>query len=71
MEIVLCTCDWGIPGVDALPPHMHVTKQKIRRLDDGKEFWATGFVSSNVAVLVGHVEEVRIPVNWKALARAL
>jgi hypothetical protein len=69
MEIVLCTCNWDIPGVDALPPHMHRREQKIRRTDDGTELWVTGFVSSSSHVLVDEIETVRIPVNWKMLAR--
>jgi hypothetical protein len=69
MVIMLDTCNWGIPGVESLPAHYHVTRQLIR-LDDGRELWMTGTIVPPEDILETE-EIICISVNWKKIVREL
>lgn len=72
MVITLCDCDWGL-GV-SLPPHEHRTMQLIRwdHRDDMGDQWfpSTYFPPQRGMTVLDEVEELRLHVDWKALARA-
>lgn len=70
MVMELCTCGWGIAGVKRLPPHQHLTWQKIRRQDDGRTFAFAGwFTEQDGYDLLDTDEIVIVSIDWKALAR--
>lgn len=70
---VCCTCSWGIPGVDALPPHVHRTRRVFRNDETGKEVVMTADLHcmDNPGYTIGPPEEIILfSVDWKAVARS-
>lgn len=71
MEIVLCSCNWNIPGVEALPHHYHPASPR--------DTYEPGSVIDNGPFKgLRHPRLVRDPdqephfsVDWKRLYRAL
>jgi len=45
MMIVLDTCNWGIEGVDELPPHYHYVAGLVE-MPDGRKEWIGGAVGA-------------------------
>ncbi len=43
---ILCECNWDIPGLDRLPPHLHYTAGKAT-MPDGTEKWLAGALGVN------------------------
>ena len=60
-----CRCHWGIPGVEALPDHSHLDAgaQDLLRLNQGND-------RTREIVAQHYPPEVRIYVDWKAVARS-
>ncbi len=46
MMIVLDTCNWGIEGVDELPPHYHYVAGLVE-MPDGRKEWLPGAIGNN------------------------
>lgn len=59
-----CRCNWGIPGVEALPDHVHLDTgaEDLLRLNKGSQ--------RTIDVVARHYPpEIRVHVDWKAVAR--
>lgn len=46
MMILLCECNWQIPGLDKLPPHYHYVAGRVK-MPNGEEEWIAGAISAN------------------------
>lgn len=76
MELIACTCNWSIPGVNRLPPHSHtIGHVHIRkRCGDGKviRVHPSTLVDPNVWCVVDREpDSINIWIDWKAIARTL
>lgn len=65
MVTYACRCNWEIPGVDALPDHSHLDAgaADLLRLNPGNQ-------RTREIVAQHYPPEVRIHVDWKAVARS-
>lgn len=61
---ILCECNWDIPRVEKLPPHMHVMmSHNVSPHFDG---WVP-----NVAGGIEQREELHFSIDWRAYSRAI
>lgn len=69
MDLVLCSCDWGIPGVQELPLHSHRMTGEYR---PGPNVHDRGpFAGQHIMRAVLDETVIEIFVDWRAVARAL
>lgn len=69
MEIVLCHCDWDIPDVEALPAHMHYTKQRVQCAVTGRIIETQHWVPQHGWTMLSEYDGVHFPIRWKMVAR--
>ena len=71
MVIILCRCNWGIPGVTELPPHQHYAWALVRH--NGIEFkmHAHDVALNPKLEVLDQDEDLIISINWKEVYRCL
>jgi hypothetical protein len=69
MEIVLCECNFDIPGVERLPPHHHAFTGNM--VGSGRYFEIGPFKGQEIEMFETEPYTIHIHVDWKKVAREL
>ena len=68
MEVLLCRCSFGIPGVEELPLHSHVYTGNL--VGTGRYFDKGPFKGQEIEALEMDQERIHLVVDWKEVYRA-
>lgn len=66
---IMCECNWEIPRVEKLPPHLHVILHHM--VSPTYDMWIPNILPGDGYEIVDQREEIRIPVDWKAYNRTM
>lgn len=69
MEIILCRCNFDIPGVEELPLHHHAYTGRL--VGSGRYFDRGPFTGQEIEMLEMDQEKIHIHVDWKKVAKEL
>lgn len=70
VELIACTCNWGIPGVLELPAHHHPASTNDRYEDGGLITEGLLAGTRRPRLVRDPDQEPKIWVNWKDVFRA-